>query len=67
MAGKVGRPKLNELVLTTENRQAILDYINQGMNIKEISKEMKVSMGSIKPVYTRFRREMEKTTKYLKP
>lgn len=59
MAGKVGRPKLNELTLTTENRQAILDYISQGMNIKEIAREMKVSMASIKPVFNRFKREVE--------
>ena len=35
MAGR-GRPKIIELELTTENKQAILDYIKQGMSLLKI-------------------------------
>jgi hypothetical protein len=56
MAGR-GRPKIIELELTTENKQAILDYIKQGYDLKEVAKELGTSIKQVRYVYSRFYKE----------
>ena len=56
MAGR-GRPKIIELELTIENKQAILDYINQGYDLKETAKALKTSIAQVRGVYNRYIKE----------
>ena len=56
MAGR-GRPKIIELELTTENKQAILDYIKQGMSLNDVAKELGTTIKQVRDVYNRYQKE----------
>ena len=60
MAGR-GRPKLPEIELNMENKQAILDYIKQGYDVKDIAKELNTKIGPVRKIYNRFVKEVETT------
>ena len=57
--GKRGRPRLKEIELNTENKQAILDYIKQGYEIKDIAKELNTTVKPVRKVYNRYLKEVE--------
>lgn len=52
-----GRPKIIELELTTENKQAILDYIKQGMSLNNVAKELNTTIRQVRNVYNRYNKE----------
>ena len=52
-----GRPKIIELELTTENKQAILDYIKQGYELKDVAKELNTTIKQVRSVYNRYIKE----------
>lgn len=58
MAGR-GRPKIVELDLTLENKQAILDYIHQGCSLKETAAALKTTIKQVRSVYNRFIKDAE--------
>jgi len=55
--GKRGRPKLPVFELTTEHKQAILDYIKQGKSINEVAQELGTTISQIKKIYNRYLNE----------